>query len=761
MVKRSGEAQTSIEYLLLIGASVIFTIIVTLAAGELVSDTGLKLPILGGQIVTAVATFSAMTPTPLIIPSASVQIPGCVMGTPCTDMQYCSGAFASCRQRLEYDSLCNCVPVGGEICTPCGIINGGTNDTFACPAGSVMETCEKTCQRTCSAPDGTCVDCEPICTGRCVPLPPSCTIESDANFMEGPFNAELTAVFTNLEAGITKARLKCKGGDPETEVDIVGNTATLSCAYAAVAEVTIHEISASASGVPPVACTNSVAVAPPGPSCIVYANPDDAPGPFDSTIIAELSNIPAGVTSSLLRCNSSDPGISVPLAGNSASRACPYPRVYGAESFDISATNGAATCQNTVIARSLEPGCLITPDPDAGEGIFSSELVVDFVDLEPGVSEALVRCSGTDPGTLAPIVGNIASRTCNYGPVPEDTTYEVDATAGNASCTAEVRASSLPPSCEISAEPPSGIGPYASTLTAAFSNLEPGVTVALLKCRETDAGMNVNIVGNIAQRNCAYNAVAAHAKIYTISATAGSAACTNTTIDYPPSPACALTADPESDIGPFWSDLRAQFSNLPAGVGQALMKCNSTDPGTNKAISPLGVATRSCQYPLIAASTTFLANAAADAAFCSVEVTDLPAPSCTILGAPNTGFGPYTSTLTATFSTLGAGVISANLRCSFTGPLDAVPIIGNVATYTCNYPAVANPVTNQIGAVAGAASCTNLTYVDPDPSCISACGILIDEPGSYRLCNDISTSSTTTPCIRIETHDADAGGSHG
>ncbi len=174
--KRNGSpvAQTSIEYLLLIGAAVVFTIIVTLVTRDIIFPTGENVEIRGSNIATAQASFN-IPRSSLVVPSATVT------------------AFA----------------------------------TF---------------------------------TGTATPGP-DCILDPLPIWGIGPFSSTLTATFTDLEAGITDALIKCNATDAGVFISIVGNTAARQCDYVLVAATELHDVSAEAGNA---SCTNQVSNNPPG-----------------------------------------------------------------------------------------------------------------------------------------------------------------------------------------------------------------------------------------------------------------------------------------------------------------------------------------------------------------------------------------------------------------------------------------------------------------------------------------------------------------
>lgn len=89
---------------------------------------------------------------------------------------------------------------------------------------------------------------------------PSCTITANPNLFTGPKeDVVLSAIFSNLPAGITQATLKCSQTDSGTSAEIsnVTHTAFRTCSYPSVTVQTAYTISASAGGA---SCTNTVTV---------------------------------------------------------------------------------------------------------------------------------------------------------------------------------------------------------------------------------------------------------------------------------------------------------------------------------------------------------------------------------------------------------------------------------------------------------------------------------------------------------------------
>lgn len=86
---------------------------------------------------------------------------------------------------------------------------------------------------------------------------------------------------------------------------------------------------------------------------------------------------------------------------------------------------------------------------------------------------------------------------------------------------------------------------------------------------------------------------------------------------------CVISANPDSGFGPFDSQITVTFSDLPSNTVQALIQCNTDDPGINVPINNT-VATRTCSYPHVMDPTFFNPKATAGTAVCQLIITDNP-----------------------------------------------------------------------------------------------------------------------------------------
>ncbi|MFH0971813.1 MAG: hypothetical protein V1835_04570 [Candidatus Micrarchaeota archaeon] len=125
-------AQTSIEYIILGAAAIIFVVVVALATRELLTKGGSETEVKAAGISTIVATI-AQKATPIVIPQTQACNPN----------------------------------------TPCGV-NSFVNTT--CPTG-MQGSCTSTCNKICSADGTICMNCMPAgCTPECNAVPSPSTI---------------------------------------------------------------------------------------------------------------------------------------------------------------------------------------------------------------------------------------------------------------------------------------------------------------------------------------------------------------------------------------------------------------------------------------------------------------------------------------------------------------------------------------------------------------------------------------------------------
>ncbi|MFH1750091.1 MAG: hypothetical protein ABH863_00260, partial [Candidatus Micrarchaeota archaeon] len=245
------------------------------------------------------------------------------------------------------------------------------------------------------------------------------------------------------------------------------------------------------------------------------AQPSNAIGPFFSTVRARYFNTPPGITSAIVKCNATDPGIDISFdAQNRAIRNdCYYPQVWSLTQYQISGSNAAASCTGTIRDWPIEPTCTISETPEWGIGPFSSTIKTTFQNLPPGIDEARIECDANFPThelqTLDAL--NSTSKVCNYPAVATTTFYGIDSydETGVTWCTHFITDYNQPQSCTLTAAPSEFPGPFRSRLTATFTNLEPGVTDTIIKCNPADPGVSIPIEewSHTATRDCDYPSV--------------------------------------------------------------------------------------------------------------------------------------------------------------------------------------------------------------------------------------------------------------
>lgn len=482
MRRRQQEAQTAIEYLLLIGASVVFTIVVTLAARDVIFPTSETIPTRAGQIASAQATFEGRpSPLPSIITYGN-----CIMGDPCGTENVCDltdpNDPKTCIQARTYDSNCNCIASGNPACQTCGPpIDFGLNDTIVCPPGWVENTCQRICPMQCIG-NGQCIappTC--YCEESCSPIPPTCTITSDRNNEPGPFDSTITATFNNLNPVVMDAVLTCKPGDTHI-VPLVAlgadKIATWNpCSYGAIAAS--YQITATAGGAN---CFSNVNVLPPVPSCTMTVTPLEGSTQTVFDVEIQYANIsPPPGSKSTLRCDPFGPGaqqLDIDPITLKAQGTCQFSTSSPPYERYIDSVYGFAPvvmCDATFIVRP-EMSCTFTLSgiEPINVGPFTNTMQVRFDNLEAGVTTALMKCNATDPGAIVPIdpVSHYAFRDCSYPSVTEDTIFIVGASAtgvySTATCTQTIVDLPFPPvsslcdvnKCDIPLKPENNPNPF-------------------------------------------------------------------------------------------------------------------------------------------------------------------------------------------------------------------------------------------------------------------------------------------------------------
>src|SRR3989344_248572 len=471
-------SQTAIEYLLLIGSSVIFTIIVTLAARDVIWPLGPEIIHKTDLFASAKASFGASTPT-ISIPSAIPPSPSvevlCNPGDPC-GIDVCVGN-SYCKQICSPARTCG---IDATSCVSC-LTSTFTNST--CPDETYdVAPCQTSCDNTCSS--GACVACDPPkCDATCTKEVPSCTIVSDRNNEPGPFISTITATFKNLDAGITHADLSCYPGDLSSELLIASGSdriATKSCDYFDPLPMT-YPITANADGV---SCSSTVTISPPPATCEVLVEPPEGSTRTDFQVTVAYDNILFAPSNKAdIRCNQNGgPSTYVPINDitRTASLVCNYP--VGGDPPNYEYVIDASTQKEpfpycfSVIKVRQAMSCTINGGDEPREiGAFGVDVMATFTNLEPGIDHALIRCNETDPGELVLIslVNDAAERRCDYPSVTETKMFVANASVCGdyscAMCTMNIIDDPLPyelsdicdvNKCDISTKPLNGLNPY-------------------------------------------------------------------------------------------------------------------------------------------------------------------------------------------------------------------------------------------------------------------------------------------------------------
>ncbi|MBI5224761.1 hypothetical protein HY989_02735 [Candidatus Micrarchaeota archaeon] len=471
-------AQTAIEYLLLIGATVFFVIMVALATRDILLPTGKTILLKQNAVDDGISNFGA-SPTPIASICTPFEIcttnlnclgscasdgsycidnpsdncpatatsnpPTCVVGTTencntvisgqtCPGIQTCqsSQTWGACADLSD-----NCPVVATPVCIsgrtrPCtSIINGQT-----CPG---LETCSN------ARIWGTCVDAVDNCP---LAVPDTCTISGAPPIAVGPFTSAITATFTGNFG--QNALIKCNDTDVGESIHINPSTgiAKKDCDYInQTISNKIYNISAASNGI---ACNSTITdLKPLLPFCKITANPASGFGPFISTIVANFSGTNHSINVTI-KCNQTDLGVSnqINFISRLALRNCPYPDSLPInQTFNISASSNAVFCNGTVVVNQTSPQqCKLSASPFSDIGPFTSVLTANFSGTNNGPN-ALIKCNQSDPGISVPIppATRIATRTCPYPSVyTTSQIFTAQASSNGFTCNANITDNVLP-----------------------------------------------------------------------------------------------------------------------------------------------------------------------------------------------------------------------------------------------------------------------------------------------------------------------------
>ncbi|MFH1750297.1 MAG: hypothetical protein ABH863_01310 [Candidatus Micrarchaeota archaeon] len=352
------KAQASMDYLLLIGAAVMFTIVVTLSTREVLISGGEETNIKVAEIIATQQVLITSKPSLLIpsVPEPSTIVQDCNPGESCSGPKYChfnTGTWYSCNGYV-CDSSGFCSSPTNELatCSPCG----SKTQIFGedeCPVGETNTSwCASSCDFGCDAGSGFCnSDCTPApCAVTCAGGgPPSCTVNVDITGGEGPFVSVVNVTFNNPVPGMDDAIITCNSTDPGTVIPIntpENSTGNIYCYFPATSSIQTFNITAHDVGPLPYAtCTTEIMVGPSmtcafteGGSVNTGGNSINI-GPFSTNLVVTYADLEPGVTSALMKCKATDPEVVVPinLTAATSQLICSYPGVLGATSFDANA----------------------------------------------------------------------------------------------------------------------------------------------------------------------------------------------------------------------------------------------------------------------------------------------------------------------------------------------------------------------------------------------------------------------------------------
>ncbi|MEK6954933.1 MAG: hypothetical protein AABX01_08020 [Candidatus Micrarchaeota archaeon] len=244
------KGQTAIDYVMLIGAAVTFTIIVTLAIRTPLVSSGEQVDIKAADLIATQQAYATSVPTELVIPSAPVPPDvqyGCIPGDSCTGpSSYCSGN--SVCTGYACDSSGQCTPSGLSCSSSCG--------STVCIPPLVGVPCDNSC----SGSPATCGTCVPSCA-----IPPhTCSVVAFPNSYSGPFIANVTVTIQNIEPGDAAVNIKCNPSDPgiPSAINIATSTASRLCNFARVGSQTTTQVVGELGGSNPFSCQADVTTNP-------------------------------------------------------------------------------------------------------------------------------------------------------------------------------------------------------------------------------------------------------------------------------------------------------------------------------------------------------------------------------------------------------------------------------------------------------------------------------------------------------------------
>lgn len=359
--KERKSGQTAIEYLLLIGAAVIFVAIVALATRNIILPGGQVIEIRGGSVATAKASFAA-TPSPIITPSSapSLQISDVRLeALGLTRMRISWKTNLPADGRIEYVKIE--APAWGNavshadlrvahslelpafteklhsftIISAAGPLIGIYSDSFTMPAlefyfqsiSGITESAATVHWRT-----NYLTDADKYMLGTTNPPALGVTTLSstlDHVYAFGGLPAD-TKFYTRLKSAVQQPDGSYYVKDSE-----VRDFRTLGGAAAV-------------------------------PTCVLTASPDRQAGPFNSLVVATFENLEAGMSTALIKCDAADAGetVGINLATKTASRTCVYPQVSLPKTYTASASASGSVvvnCQKEIIDEASEtPACIVS-----------------------------------------------------------------------------------------------------------------------------------------------------------------------------------------------------------------------------------------------------------------------------------------------------------------------------------------------------------------------------------------------------------------
>ncbi|MFH0835342.1 MAG: hypothetical protein V1881_03285 [Candidatus Micrarchaeota archaeon] len=195
-------------------------------------------------------------------------------------------------------------------------------------------------------------------------------------------------------------------------------------------------------------------------------------------------------------------------------------------------------------------------------------------------------------------------------------------------------------------------------------------------------------------------------------------------------PSCVISANPDTEVGPFTARVTVKFNNIQASV--ASIKCSGGETGQDANIGSSGVAGRDCSYLAVSTNEAYVVIATAGGVSCNVTVAVMATPFPVITNVLNASIGSNYAQITWTTDQLSNSQIDYGTTDSF-GSMTTLDTSLNL-THSVN--------------VTGLAQNTPHYYRVDSCNSVGACAHA-PSSGAYSVKTLVST--TPTPTVALST----------